>query len=173
MATVLVTGGTGVLGAYLVPRLVGRGHDVRVLSRRPSPRVPQGATAVQGDVRTGAGLNAAATGSDAVIHAATSLRRARSTEVDGADVSDVLVDLVEAGPGGRAPEVGGPQVLTIAQINDIRARVTGSRALLIPVPPLWFVRDFVDGRHLCPDRAVGRVTWEEWLSRRRPAPGDG
>jgi len=93
--------------------------------------------------------------------------------VDGGDVSDVLVDLVEAGPGGRAPDVGGPQVLTVAQMNDIRARITGRRALLIPVPPVWFVRDFVDGRHLCPDRAVGRVTWEEWLSRRRPAPGDG
>src|SRR5437588_12805637 len=83
MATVLVTGGTGVLGAYLVPRLVARGHDVRVLSRRPSPRVPQGVTAVHGNVRTGAGLNTAAAGCDAIVHAATSLRRARSTEVDG------------------------------------------------------------------------------------------
>jgi uncharacterized protein YbjT (DUF2867 family) len=200
---------------------------------------------VQGDVRTGAGLNTAAAGCDAIVHAATNLRRARSTEVDGTrnvveaakrvgahvlyvsivgvdrnrlpyykakweaeqvvaasearwtilratqfhdlldrflrlrvlplpratpfqpvdggDVSDVIADLVEAGPSGRAPDVAGPQVLTIAQMNDIRARIAGRRAVLVPVPPVWFVRDFVDGRHLCPDRAVGRVTWEEWL----------
>ena len=40
-------------------------------------------TAVHGNVRTGAGLNTAAAGCDAIVHAATSLRRARSTEVDG------------------------------------------------------------------------------------------
>ena len=29
-------------------------------------------------------------------------------------------------------------------------------------------RDFVDGKHLCPDRAVGRITWEQWLQTGRP-----
>src|SRR5207245_8157080 len=53
------------------------------LSRRRSPSSSPGVTAVQGDVRMGAGLNTAAAGCDAVLHAATNLRRARSTEVDG------------------------------------------------------------------------------------------
>ena len=84
MPDVLVTGGTGVLGSYLVPRLAARGHDVRVLSRRPWAHVPAGATGWQGDVLTGEGLAAAVEGADAVIHAATSpRRRGRRTEVDG------------------------------------------------------------------------------------------
>lgn len=47
---VLVTGGTGYIGARLVEELVGRGHRVRVLARPESiARVPRGAAAVPGD----------------------------------------------------------------------------------------------------------------------------
>lgn len=84
MAHVLVTGGTGVLGRQLVDVLLGRGHEVRVLSRSAHPAIASGAVAVQGDVRTGAGLEAATAQVDVVVHAATSpFRRAKSTEVDG------------------------------------------------------------------------------------------
>jgi nucleoside-diphosphate-sugar epimerase len=47
---VLVTGGTGYIGSALVPRLIERGHRVRVLVRAGSQRrVPPGSTAVPGD----------------------------------------------------------------------------------------------------------------------------
>jgi uncharacterized protein YbjT (DUF2867 family) len=252
MTDVLVTGGTGILGTALVPRLLTKGHGVRVLSRQASPSVPPGATAVQGDVRTGEGLDAAVAGVDTVVHAATNARRrARATEVDGTrnltdaarktgahviyvsivgvdrhrlpyykakweaeqvveasgapwtilratqfhnllddflamrvlplpkripfqpvdvgEVSDAFVDLVEAGPSGRAPDIGGPDVLTIGEMNESRRLITGKGALLIRVPAVGLVRDFVEGRHLCPDRAVGRITWEQWLQMKSPA----
>ena len=51
MAVVLVTGGTGVLGAPLVGRLSDDGHEVRVLSRRA------GAGTHVGDLRTGVGVS--------------------------------------------------------------------------------------------------------------------
>ncbi|MEM2687859.1 MAG: NAD-dependent epimerase/dehydratase family protein, partial [Thermoproteota archaeon] len=35
---VLVIGGTGHIGSYLVPRLVLRGYEVQVLARNPRPR---------------------------------------------------------------------------------------------------------------------------------------
>jgi uncharacterized protein YbjT (DUF2867 family) len=93
-------------------------------------------------------------------------RRTPFQPVDGAEVADVLADLVDAGPSGRAPDVGGPQVLTIKELNDARARITRRLAVLVPVPAVWFVRDFVDGRHLPTDGVKGRVTWEEWLRKR-------
>ena len=34
---VLVTGGSGFIGRYLVDALIQRGADVTILSRRPSP----------------------------------------------------------------------------------------------------------------------------------------
>jgi len=41
MVRVLVIGGTGHIGTYLVPRLVLSGHDVRVVARSPSPQVEE------------------------------------------------------------------------------------------------------------------------------------
>jgi uncharacterized protein YbjT (DUF2867 family) len=68
MSRVLVTGGTGRLGRHLVPALTQRGHDVRVLSRRP------GDGHVVGDLRDGTNLPAAVDGIEVVLHAATSAR---------------------------------------------------------------------------------------------------
>ena len=201
MADVLVTGGTGILGRRLAPRLLSRGHRVRLLSRHPGRAAEgtgagasAGTEAARGDVRTGEGLRAAFAGIDTVIHAATNSRaRTRSTEVEGTrnvleqakasdahliyisivgvdrhrlpyyrakweaerliasssagwtiqratqfhplldmllglpafistpnlafqtvdagEVSDRLADLVEAGPSGRIPDFGGPEIL--------------------------------------------------------------
>lgn len=85
MASILVTGGTGTLGRAVVPLLLDAGHDVRVLSRQASPRLRDGVVGRQGDVLTGAGVEAAVDGSDVVIHAASNPRRqARETEEAGA-----------------------------------------------------------------------------------------
>jgi uncharacterized protein YbjT (DUF2867 family) len=89
MTTVLVTGGTGALGTQLVPRLVASGHAVRVLSRRERPDVPDGVTAVRGDLTTGAGLDDATASVDVIANLASgsdrapTYRSARPTDVDG------------------------------------------------------------------------------------------
>jgi uncharacterized protein YbjT (DUF2867 family) len=72
MSVVLVTGGTGTLGRQLVPVLTARGHEVRVLSRRPG-----GGTHV-GDLATGAGVAAAGDGAELIVHAASDRRLGRS-----------------------------------------------------------------------------------------------
>jgi uncharacterized protein YbjT (DUF2867 family) len=68
---ILVTGGTGTLGRAVVARL----GSARVLSRRPGPN------RVVGDLATGAGLPAALSEVDTVIHCATSLRKHDVTHV--------------------------------------------------------------------------------------------
>jgi nucleoside-diphosphate-sugar epimerase len=74
---VLVTGGAGYVGAVLVPELVQRGYDVRVLdlylfgdsvlkSLRGNPRLEE----IKGDLRSEAVVKQAVEGCDAVIHLA-------------------------------------------------------------------------------------------------------
>jgi uncharacterized protein YbjT (DUF2867 family) len=249
MARVLVTGGTGMLGRQLVPRLIERGHEVTALSRRPDARLPARASWRRGDVLNHDSVRSAITGMDVVVHAASSpTHKSRRTEVDGTrnfvtamqgtdahlvyvsivgvdrhrfpyykakwaaeqvveasarawtiqratqffdlmelflghrvfiatrnlrfqpvatlEVADRLADLVETGPSGRVPDFGGPEAVPIRQIEVIRRRHTGRRAWLVPIPAVGFLRDFDDGRHLCPDQRAGKLTWEQWLQSR-------
>ncbi|MBN3585780.1 NAD-dependent epimerase/dehydratase family protein, partial [Algoriphagus aestuarii] len=62
MAVVLVAGGTGFIGSYIVRRLTQDGHRVIVMSRDPGKargRVPDGVEVRAGDVTDGATLGPA------------------------------------------------------------------------------------------------------------------
>ncbi|HXQ59955.1 MAG TPA: hypothetical protein VN799_07640, partial [Acidimicrobiales bacterium] len=87
--------------------------------------------------------------------------------VDTGEVADRMVELVDAGPSGRVEDFGGPAVVPLRELAAIRRRITGSGTLLVPVPSIGFLGEFDEGRHLCPDHARGRVTWEQWLTARR------
>jgi uncharacterized protein YbjT (DUF2867 family) len=64
---ILVTGISGYVGSRLAPRLLRAGHDVRGLSRRPAP-ARGGVSVVEGDVISGAGLEAALDGVDVAYY---------------------------------------------------------------------------------------------------------
>lgn len=79
---VLVTGGTGTLGREVVMRLRQSGHRARIFSRHPRGHVD----AVQGDLATGAGIQKAVAGMDAIVHSASATTRlftGRATDVKG------------------------------------------------------------------------------------------
>ena len=76
MTAVLVTGGTGFIGAALVRHLVKDGHRVRVLdnlwrgSRTRLSDIADDIEFIEGDIRDGAAVEKAAKGMDAVHHLA-------------------------------------------------------------------------------------------------------
>ena len=70
---IVVTGGSGDLGARVVRELRGRGHEAVAASRRSGV-----------DLSTGAGLDAVLDGADAVVHTATSMTRPQRVDVAGA-----------------------------------------------------------------------------------------
>lgn len=77
MALVAITGGTGLLGSALVPRLLARGHQLRLLTRpRPaglaSRPATTGITWVEGSLSDHASLDRLVEGADCIVHAAYS-----------------------------------------------------------------------------------------------------
>jgi nucleoside-diphosphate-sugar epimerase len=70
---VLVTGGTGHAGSYIIPELIAAGHEVTGLARSDGSAAALaalGATVRRGDLGDLEGLKAAASDSDGVIHVA-------------------------------------------------------------------------------------------------------
>jgi len=68
---IAVTGGTGFVGSAIVTELLGRGHEVTVLARKPLDTGSDGQKSlryVQGDVVKGEGLEGLVEGKDAMIH---------------------------------------------------------------------------------------------------------
>ena len=96
MNKVLVTGGTGFIGAYIIKELVEKGYSVRAIRRSIklpffiSPDILNKAEWVPGDVLDVISLNEAMNGVDAVIHSAALVSFLKSertqmynTNVDG------------------------------------------------------------------------------------------
>lgn len=69
---VLVTGATGTLGRPVVDKLLGFGHGVLALSRRPQPASTNGVTWRIADLRSGDGIDEALAGVRSVVHCASS-----------------------------------------------------------------------------------------------------
>jgi uncharacterized protein YbjT (DUF2867 family) len=257
MAKVLITGGTGVYGTALVPRLLQAGHGVRIMSRRPpAGPVPAGADWAVAQIETGSGLDRALAGVEVVVHAASSpFKRTWAVDVDGTqrlleaaraagiahlvyisivgiervpfayyraklagedrvqaggvpwtllratqfhnlldtflrlwsirwpaywvpcdlqyqpvdvgEVAAVTLQVLAAGPSGRWPDVGGPEVLRTGHIARTWLQARGIRRPVWHLPlPGAMAAAFRAGRHTCPDRRVGRVTWAAWLEQR-------
>ena len=68
MMKVLVTGGTGFIGSYLVEELLRNGYEVRILSRKSTTRWKNEVEIFRGDITKPETLDKAFKGIDAVFH---------------------------------------------------------------------------------------------------------
>ncbi|MCU1324506.1 MAG: NAD-dependent epimerase/dehydratase [Acidobacteriaceae bacterium] len=78
--TLLVTGGTGLVGSRLLRRFVDAGLDCRALVR-PGKEVPAGATPVEGDLLDADSLQQAVEGVSAIIHLAAVFRTQNDDDI--------------------------------------------------------------------------------------------
>ncbi|HEY5005523.1 MAG TPA: NAD(P)-dependent oxidoreductase [Ktedonobacteraceae bacterium] len=78
--TILVTGGTGLVGSRVLKRLVEAGIDCRALVR-PGKELPAGVTAIEGDILNPESLAAAVEGVSAIIHLAAAFRTPNEDEI--------------------------------------------------------------------------------------------
>jgi uncharacterized protein YbjT (DUF2867 family) len=251
MSTVLVTGGTGLLGGSVVAHLLTAGVTVRLASRRPRPAGAAGdvewATV---DYASRAGLDRALSGADVVLHCAggsgrgeaatmaallSSGRRAglphlayisivgvdriplgyyrsklaaeraliasgipwtvlRATQfhdlalsvtrklcslpvaaapklgcqpVSVDEVAARLVDIAAGAPQGRAPEFGGPEILTFGELAQLYLRSRGKRKPVVEVPvPGKVAKAWRAGAGLTPDHGDGLQTFAQFVALR-------
>lgn len=78
--TILVTGGTGLVGSRLLRRFVDAGIDCRALVR-PGKELPAGAVRVEGDLFDEDSLHRAVRGVSAIVHLAAAFRTQNDAEI--------------------------------------------------------------------------------------------
>ncbi len=84
--------------------------------------------------------------------------------IDVGEVADRLVELALSEPVGRAPDVGGPEVRTAAELARAYFEAVGRRRRVVEVPlPGKTARAFREGAQLCRDHRYGKIRWEEFL----------
>jgi uncharacterized protein YbjT (DUF2867 family) len=93
--------------------------------------------------------------------------------IDMGEVAGRLAGLALSEPAGRVPDFGGPEVRTSAELACAYLEATGRRKRIVEIPlPGKLARAFREGSQTCPEGERGRITWEEFLDRRRdPATG--
>ncbi|MFI7009746.1 SDR family oxidoreductase [Streptomyces sp. NPDC050145] len=83
-----------------------------------------------------------------------------------AEVAERLAELAVAGPAGRVPDMGGPEVRSLAEWGRAYLAAVGKRRVILSVPLFGRTyREFRAGGHLAPERAVGHGTFEDFLAK--------
>ena len=127
---VLVTGGTGFVGGYVVRRLLQDGRDVRVVARHAGTWPTDGRPGPQlwlADVRDHRVLREAMQGVDVVLHLAAC---ARAWARDPRDFASINVDAVRA-LLAAASDAGVARVVHVSTILTMPPAIPAAR----PVPP--------------------------------------
>jgi uncharacterized protein YbjT (DUF2867 family) len=82
-------------------------------------------------------------------------------------VADAIVEHATTTAGGRTDPIGGPEVLSVGEIARTYREARGLRRPIVRLPlPGETAAGFRAGHALCPDHAVGTVTWAAWLAER-------
>jgi uncharacterized protein YbjT (DUF2867 family) len=86
--------------------------------------------------------------------------------IDTSEVAGRLVELALGSPAGRVPDIGGPEVRTLADLTQAYLSARGSKKGVVEVPlPGKTARVFGEGAQVAPASAWGDITWEEFLKR--------
>lgn len=80
------------------------------------------------------------------------------------EVARCLCQIVQAGPSGRLPDMGGPQVYTSGELARTWLQQREVRRTILPLRlPGKTARALRQGGNTCPQQATGTVSWEAWL----------
>ena len=82
------------------------------------------------------------------------------------DVAQELIAVLASPPQERAPDLAGPEPMTLAEAARIWRNVGKVRKVVLPVPVFGgLAAGFRAGYNTAPDRPSGTITWRAWLSR--------
>jgi uncharacterized protein YbjT (DUF2867 family) len=93
------------------------------------------------------------------------LRDVRFQPIDTRDVARRLVELFDAEPAGRVPDIGGPTVHTHAELARMYLTARGGPRKVVAVPvPGRIAAGYRSGANLAPKNPVGTIEFADYLA---------
>jgi uncharacterized protein YbjT (DUF2867 family) len=93
------------------------------------------------------------------------LRDVRFQPIDTRDVAAQLVEMIDAEPAGRVPDIGGPTVHSHMELARIYLTAHGGRRKVVSVPvPGRIVAGFRTGANLAPENPVGTIEFADYVA---------
>jgi uncharacterized protein YbjT (DUF2867 family) len=91
--------------------------------------------------------------------------RMKFQTIDIRDVADKLVKLAGENPMGKLSDLGGPQVLDLEEMTKIYLKSIKKEDIKVKFQQVEseLYNVFKSGINLCPQNALGKITWEEFL----------
>lgn len=91
----------------------------------------------------------------------------RIQPIEAGEVADRMVESVQAGPGGRLADIGGPEIRLAGDLARMWLEARGRRRLVLPLPLFGKTASgFKQGLNTVPGNKFGRLTFAEWLDQR-------
>ena len=88
--------------------------------------------------------------------------------IDLIDVCEEIRECIKGGPTNSILQLGGPEVLTITEILEIYKNVIPTnKKITITTALNDFQKLFTTGINLCPDHKKGKITWKDYLLKKR------
>ena len=95
----------------------------------------------------------------------------RFQTVAAADVAERVAELIGGEPSGDILNFGGPEVLSLERMAEAWKEVRGRPRRVVRLRlPGKVARAFREGRNTCPEQAVGRQRWGEFVASEPPIP---
>ncbi|MEO8879395.1 MAG: NAD-dependent epimerase/dehydratase family protein [Gemmatimonadaceae bacterium] len=169
MSRALVTGATGLVGSYIVARLIADGWDVRALVRDPGAAswlADEGAELAHGELGDSASLRAAMSGCDTVFHCAALIAASGDwSSFQRANIGGTRA-VVEAASSAGARLVHTSSVAVYGSAARYRAASTDEETPLAPLSEhAYYARSKREAEQIVLD---AHATGELWATAIRP-----
>ena len=88
--------------------------------------------------------------------------------IDLIDVCEEIQESIKRGPTNSILKIGGPEVLTISEIVEIYENtIPINKKITMTTHLNDFQKLFTTGINLCPDHKRGKITWKDYLLKKR------
>ncbi|MGN7477773.1 SDR family oxidoreductase [Solibacillus silvestris] len=84
--------------------------------------------------------------------------------VDVEDFAKYLIEQIKAGPQGRANDFGGPDIMTLKEMAELKIKVNNEARKVVSISlPGKLYKSLLEGKNTSPAQKTGEITFEEYL----------